>query len=262
MADIHTNTYPLPFTGGSLVELVVEERGEGPPFLLLHGGAGPVSMARFASLLVERQVRVLTPTHPGFAKTKRPVELNNVKGLAQVYAALLDHLNLRDVTVIGNSVGGWIASELSLQSPRVRVLVLVGATGIVVPGHPIADISGLSVPEIMRLSYHNPKPFAVDPATMTDEQRAVGASNRAALQVYAPQSTDPTLANRLAKVSIPVLVISGQSDRIVDPEYGRALAAAIPGAMFQVLPGTGHLPQIETPQLLLDAIWSFKETRS
>src|SRR5580692_12323577 len=82
-------TYQLPYAGSGRVDLVVEERGEGRPFLLLHGGAGPASMARFASMLAERhRVRVITPTHPGFARTKRPDELNSVKGLAQVYAAL------------------------------------------------------------------------------------------------------------------------------------------------------------------------------
>jgi pimeloyl-ACP methyl ester carboxylesterase len=54
-----------------------------------------------------------------------------------------------------------------------------------------------------------------------------------------------------------VMVISGESDRIVDPEYGRAFAAAIPGAKFVKLAGTGHLPQLETPEPLIETIWNF-----
>jgi pimeloyl-ACP methyl ester carboxylesterase len=250
-------TYQIPYAGSSKVELVVDERGEGRPFLLLHGGAGPVSMARFAGMLAGRRVRVITPTHPGFARTMRLDELKSIKGLAQLYSTLLDQLDLRDVTVIGNSVGGWIAAELALLgNPRISRVVLVGATGIEVAGHPIPDVSKLSLGEIMSLSYHNPKPFMVDPPSMTDEQRAVMAANRGALQVYAPQATDPTLAARLARIAVPTLVISGESDRIVDPEYGRAYAAAIPGAKFKLLAGTGHVPQIETPELLLETIWN------
>ncbi|MGA2664362.1 MAG: alpha/beta hydrolase [Nitrososphaerales archaeon] len=256
-----STTYELPYAGSSRVELVVEERGEDgrPSFLLLHGGAGPASMARFASLLAERHgARVITPTHPGFARTKRPDELRSVEGLAQVYAALLDRLGAGDVTVVGNSVGGWIAAELALLgSPRVGRIVLVGAVGIDVPGHPVTDVSKLTPTEIMGLSYHNPKPFLVDPATLTDDQRAVVGANRAALQVYAPRMTDPTLAGRLARVAAPVLVISGESDRIVGPEYGRAWATAIPGARFELLAGTGHVPQVETPELLLETIWDY-----
>ena len=260
---VSSNTYQLPFPGASAVDLAVEERGGGQPFLLLHGGAGPASMTRFATLLAERhQVRAITPTHPGFARTKRPDEMKSVQGLAQLYYELLDRLGVSDVTVIGNSIGGWIASELALlASPRVSRVVLVDAGGIEVPGHPIPDTSKLTLDEIMSLSYHNPEPFRVNPATLNDDQRAIMASNRAALQVYAPQMTDPTLAGRLASVAVPVLVISGESDRIADPEYGRAYAAAIPGAKFELLAGTGHVPQIETPELLLETIWNYGQQK-
>lgn len=253
-------TYQVPYADSGQVDLLVEERGEGQPFLLLHGGAGPVTMARFAGLMAGRHpTRVITPTHPGFARTKRPDALKSVRGLAQVYAAFLDRIGVSDVTVIGNSVGGWIAAELALlANPRITGVVLVGATGIEVPGHPIPDTSKLTLDEIMSLSYHNPIPFRVDPARMTDDQRAIMASNRAALSVYAPQTTDPTLAQRLGRIAIPMLVISGDSDRIVDAGYGRAYAAAIPGAKFELLVGTGHLPQIETPELLLETVWSFR----
>jgi pimeloyl-ACP methyl ester carboxylesterase len=70
---------------------------------------------------------------------------------------------------------------------------------------------------------------------------------------------DPGLGARLADVSMPTLVLWGDSDGIATPDYGRALAAAIPGARFQVLPDTGHLPQLESPQLLLDIVWEFAE---
>jgi pimeloyl-ACP methyl ester carboxylesterase len=251
-------TYQLPYGGSGKVDLVVDDRGRGQPFLLLHGGAGPMSMARFAGMLAARgNVRVITPTHPGFARTTRPDDLKSIKGLAQIYAALLDRLGVSDVTVVGNSVGSWIAVELALLgSPRVSGVVLTGAVGVDIPDHPIPDASKFTLDELMSRSYHNPKPFRIDPATMTDDQRAAFAANRAALGVYAPQMTDPTLAGRLAKVAVPVLVISGESDRIVVPEYGRAYAASIPGAKFVVLPGTGHLPQIETPELLIETIWS------
>ncbi len=254
-----STTYQLPYAGSATLDLVVDDRGVGQAFLLLHGGAGPASMARFAALLAERhKARVITPTHPGFSGTKRPDELRGVKGLAQVYAALLDRLGVSDVTVIGNSVGGWVAAELALlKTPRVGGIVLAGALGIEVAGHPIPDVSKLTVDELMSLSYHDPKPFRIDPANMSDEQRAIMAGNRMALQAYAPQTADPTLVGRLSGITVHVLVISGESDRIVDPGYGRGYAAAIPGAKFELLSGTGHLPQIETPDLLLETIWSY-----
>jgi pimeloyl-ACP methyl ester carboxylesterase len=58
----------------------------------------------------------------------------------------------------------------------------------------------------------------------------------------------------------PTLLLWGDSDRIVDPEYGRAYAAAIPTARFQLLGATGHLPQLETPGQLLQVVWTCAET--
>jgi len=57
-------------------------------------------------------------------------------------------------------------------------------------------------------------------------------------------------------------VLWGDSDRIVNPDYGRAYAAAIPMARFHLLTDTGHMPQMETPDQLLDAIWDSDETLS
>jgi pimeloyl-ACP methyl ester carboxylesterase len=252
-------TITLDVPGSGPVELTVDERGDGQPFLVLHGGAGPQSVTAFAQLLADKdRNRVITVTHPGFGGTTRPAWLNSVGGLASLYGHLLDHLGLEDVTVIGNSVGGWIAAEMALlNSPRISGVVLIDAVGIEVDGHGVADVSGLSVPEIQALSFHDPAPFRVDPAAMPDAQKAIVAANAAALAIYAggPAMADPTLLGRLGGIAIPTLVLWGDSDQIVAPDYGRAYAAAIHWARFEVLPATGHMPQMETPDLVLQAIW-------
>jgi pimeloyl-ACP methyl ester carboxylesterase len=260
-----STTYHLTADGIGDVELSVTERGEGRPFLLLHGGAGPLSVAGFADLLAETDhVRVITPAHPGFGGTPRPETLHSSGGLAALYIALLDALDLDDVTVIGNSVGGWIASEIAIAgSPRVSRVVLVDAVGIEVPGHPVADFFSLTMDQVAELSYHDPDSFRIDVSAMPAAQREAMAGNRAALAAYAGTAMlDPTLNDRLAAVTVPTLVIWGDSDRIVDTEYGRAFAAAIPTARFELLAGTGHVPQIETPQLLLDSISAFAASAS
>jgi pimeloyl-ACP methyl ester carboxylesterase len=68
---------------------------------------------------------------------------------------------------------------------------------------------------------------------------------------------DPTLLGRLSGIAIPTLVLWGESDRIVEPAYGQAYAAAIDGARFEVLHATGHVPQMETPDLVLQTIWDW-----
>lgn len=249
-------TYPVVTEEFGEVELRVDRVGEGAPLLVLHGGAGPASMSRFAELLAEREsVRVLAPTHPGFALTERPAALRDIRGLARLYAAFLEQLDLADVTVIGNSIGGWIAAELALlQAPAVSRLVLIDAVGLDVPGHPVTDVAGMPVRAIMQLSFHDPTPFLRDPATLSEEERLALAANQAALAVYAPRMTDPTLAERLQELTIPTLVLWGESDGIVGADYGRAYADTIIGAHFDLLAGSGHMPQMETPDQVIAAL--------
>jgi len=254
-----TATHTVPMAGVGAVEVIVAEYGSGQPFLLLHGGAGPMSVTGFAELLAAtHDVRVLVPTHPGFGGTPRPAALASVPGLAALYTTLLDRLDLADVTVIGNSIGGWITAEIALlRSSRVSGIVLIDAVGIEVPGHPVADFFALTMDEVFDRSFHNPEKFRVDPATLPPAAQAIAAGNRAAIATYAGATmTDPGLRDRLATLEIPTLVLWGESDRIVDAEYGRAYAAAIPKSRFQLLPDTGHAPQQETPDQVLRAIWA------
>lgn len=251
----------LDVTGVGSVEVTFTDQGSGAPFLLLHGGAGPMSMAGFADRLVrERSVRVITPVHPGFHGTRRPEELNDMRGLAALYVALLDDLDVSNVTVIGNSIGGWIAAEIAtLSSSRVSALVIIDAVGIEVEGHRVTDVSTMTLPEIQSLSYYEPEKFRIDPSTFSDEQRAVLAGNFASLAIYAggTSNVDPTLRGRLASVRVPTLVLWGDSDGIADTEYGRAFAASIEGARYVVLDRVGHLPQLEAPERVVALVHDF-----
>ena len=176
----------------------------------------------------------------------------------------MTELDLRDVTVVGNSIGGWIAAEMALlDTNRISSFVLVDAVAIEVPGHPIADFFSLTPRQIAELSYHDPDRFGIDPSKLSTEALAAMGGNRATLAVYGGSSmNDPGLAERLAGVTTPTLVVWGDSDHIADADYGRAFADAIPGALFQLLRDTGHLPQIETPGQLLEVVWAFAENHA
>ncbi len=254
-------THTITLSTDNRIDITVDEYGTGHPFLLLHGGAGSQSVTGLAQqLATSDHAHTYVPTHPGFGGTTRPDWLNSVRILAETYVALIEQLDLRDVTVIGSSIGGWIAAEMALQaSSRIRSFILIDAAGITVEGQPVVDIFPLTMDELAKLSYHNPAAFRIDLAAMPDTQKRIMAANRQALAVYGgqPSMTDPTLRKRLGAITAPTLVLWGDSDGIVTPDYGRAYAAAIPTATFQLLSNTGHLPQIETPDQVLTAIRNF-----
>lgn len=239
--------------------LRVDEGGSGRPVLLLHGGGGPQTVAGLAAAL-SRRARVVVPTHPGFAGEPRPEWFDSIDDLALAYLELLERLDLRDVLVIGSSMGGWIASTMAVRdNARLSGIILVDAVGIQVDGHPIADVSSLTPDELAALSFHNPAPFRVDPATVSPEQAEARVANLQALYLYDQGlgMSDPKLRRRLRRVRIPALVVWGESDRVADPEYGRAYAQALPDARFELILEAGHLPQIEQPERLLNLVWKF-----
>ncbi|WP_169799114.1 alpha/beta fold hydrolase [Kibdelosporangium phytohabitans] len=228
-------TIPLRF--GLDVEL--REAGTtGSPVLVLHGGPGPDDLAPLVEQLASDH-RVVVPTHPGWDGTARPDELDSVPALAAAYLDLLDHLGLRDVTVIGTSFGGWVATQTALddREGRISQLVIIDGIGPVVPGQQI------TVPD---------RP----PAAAA--QGGPPAQSMAAMRAYTgPAMADAGLLPRLSAVTCPVLVLWGANDTAVSPEFGRAYAAAFPHARFDIIPGAGHVPIRQQPQAVFTVLDSF-----
>jgi pimeloyl-ACP methyl ester carboxylesterase/uncharacterized cupin superfamily protein len=245
------------------VPVTFAESGTGQPVLLLHGGAGPTSVAAFARLLSDAGYHVVVPVHPGFDGTPRPADLSSIARLAAVYAELLHELDLADVCIIGNSIGGWIAAELALAESgtagsRVSSAVLVDAAGLQLDTAPVPDFFSLTLDQVAELSYFDPAAFRIDPTALPPERAAAIALNRAALQTYAGTAmADPGLRERLSGITLPVIVIWGAADRMIPIEHGHGYVDAIHGAQFRMISHAGHLPQLEAPVELLAVVRDF-----
>jgi len=235
------------------VPLTVAEAGAGRPVLVLHGGRGLAGSAEEVAHLAATH-RVLTPTHPGFEGTPRPNWFAGVDRLAETYMDLLDDLDLRDVVVFGSSFGGWIAAEMALRDRGHRIgrLILMGAIGPVIPGHPIRVPSAPGSAPAERPS---------DAAEPPPPRAAASPGDFATMLAYTgPSLGDPGLLHRLGRVRVPVLLVWGEDDPVVTPDFGRAYAAAFAAARFVAIPGAGHIPTILAPAATLDAIDTFLAT--
>jgi len=241
----------------------LSETGNGRNILILHGGAGPATMTGLAAHLAET-AHVIAPTHPGWDGTPRPESLDTVAELADEYVRYLDEHGLTDVLVIGSSVGGWLGAEIALRDTAHRVtgLIIINGVGVNIPGHPITDISRFTPPEIAKVAYHDPSKFGAGAPPPTPERIAMMRANQATLAIFAgdPYCYDPTLLTRLKRIHIPTLVLWGASDHVVTKEYGRAYAAAIPGARFETVAAAGHLPWLEQPAETFSVIDRFIAT--
>lgn len=251
--------------GGVSVEL--SERGKGRPLLFLHPGhpAGRVDPAAPVLALLAENRRVIAPTHPGFGLEAAPPQLTNVDDLAYLYLDLMEAQDLRDCILVGVGLGGWIAAEMAVKScERLSHLVLANAVGIKVgtrETRDIADIYAITDKQLSELVYADPARMARDPKTLPQSELTMMARSREATGRYGwtPYLHDPKLKGRLHRIHVPALVLWGEADRVVKPDYGRAYADAIPRARFATIAAAGHLPHLEQPEALAHRILEFVE---
>jgi pimeloyl-ACP methyl ester carboxylesterase len=249
------------------IRIETVERGTGAPLLFLHPGIGIDPAAPVLDRLAAR-ARLIAPTHPGFGNSEQPPSFDGVDDLAYFYLDLLDELDLKGVTLVGVSLGGWIAAEMAVKSTaRIARLVLANAVGIKVGSREtrdIADIFAMPEKEFNERAYADPGMGVRDYKAMADADVRAAARSREATARYAwsPYMHDPKLKGRLHRIRIPTLFLWGDSDRILSEPYGRAYAAAIPGARFETVAKAGHFPHLEQPDDFARRIFGFIEGRS
>ena len=245
------------------VQLEVLERGQGRPIIVLHGENGPNPQASFLDLLAAHG-RTIAPSHPGFGHSPDSDLIDTVDDLSYLYLDLLSVLNLREVIVVGFSLGGWIAAEMAVKSTEhISKLVLAAPLGIKVGDREtrdIPDIFALSAEEIARLQYLDPSRATVDYTALSDDELTVIARNREATALYGwePYFHNPKLQRRLHRIDVPTLLLWGASDRFVTPDYyGAAYRDAIPGARLEIIEQAGHWPQVEQPTRFVEKVKKF-----
>jgi pimeloyl-ACP methyl ester carboxylesterase len=252
------------------IGIEVSEAGKGRPLLFLHPGhpARRVDPSAAVLELLAEKARVIAPTHPGFGMSPAPAQLTTIDDLAYLYLDLMEAMDIRDCVVVGLSLGGWIAAEMAVKTTeRMSKLVLVDSVGIK-PGNrearDIADIYAVTDKQLAELVYADPGKMARDVKSLPESELVLMARSREATGRYGwtPYLHDPKLMGRLHRIHIPALVLWGEADRVVAPDYGRSFAAAIPGARFETIEAAGHFPHLEQPGALARRILDFvEETR-
>jgi pimeloyl-ACP methyl ester carboxylesterase len=163
----------------------ITESGSGRNILILHGGGGPATMTLLGAHLAEK-AHVITPTYPGWDGTPRPESLTTVGALADEIVHYLDEHDVKDVLVIGSSIGGWIAPEVALRdrAHRVSGLVIINGTGVNVPGQPITNVTGFTPPQLAKVAFHDPSKFGAGAPPPTPERLAMMRANAATLAMF------------------------------------------------------------------------------
>src|ERR1700676_5759344 len=194
-------------------------RGSGPNVVFLHGGgdSGEHSFARQLDVFSEHH-HIVAPDQVGQGRTPDVPGPLTYTGMMDDTAALLQHLNLNHVDVVGFSDGGIIALMLAVRHPELVRRLVISGVNIAPEGLNADDLDELRATQI-------PKPRTID-------------EKLSHLWLTSPTEAELSLA-MLAKIEQPVLVISGDRDAIT-LEHTLKIFHALPDAELCVLPGTDH----------------------
>jgi pimeloyl-ACP methyl ester carboxylesterase len=238
--------------------LHVLSRGEGRPLVYLHGVGDTGTFLPILDDLSQRY-RVIRPDHPGFLLSD-DFPTANIRDIAQMHRELLNRLGVRRFTLVGCSMGGWVAAELAMLVPeRIAELVLIGPVGMAGDG---------SAPDIFSMAKDELLNATVWDAHMRERARSaepdvnassLHARNMAELRrVTPPRMSDPTLLQRmscsgLAAASTPTTIVWGAEDGVMPPAYAADWLAALPHGQLHILEAAGHLPHVEAKARFLTA---------
>jgi pimeloyl-ACP methyl ester carboxylesterase len=239
-------------------KLNVFEAGKGETLLFLHG-AGGSNWSPLLQLLAENH-RVLAPEHPGFGRSPIPEWMMSVGDLAYFYLDFLQQLDLRNVHLVGHSLGGWTAAEIAVRNTaRLKSLTLLAPAGVRSPKVPFGDIFLWSPQEHAQHMFYDKKfvderlkQLATMDQDMWLQNRAAGAR-----LAWSPRLNNPQLPYWLHRIDVPTLFIWGRNDEICPFDCAHYFMKPMKSAMLDVLDKTGHALHTERPKEVAEKIATF-----
>ncbi len=262
------------------VRLAVIERGQGRPILLLHGFA--TSSYTWHAIIPElsKNHRVIAIDLRGFGASDKPIDDHySIQDQTEAVQAFVEQENLRDLTVVGHSLGGGIALVMALNAeqqrkPRIRNIVLINSLAYRQP-MPIffrllqipmvGDLSMTLVPpEIqagqgLRLAYYDPdKISGQDVAEYANTLYSAAAKHALTktIEQLVPDNIDE-IALRYKTIKMPALIVWCQQDKVVPVVLGLRLHEEMRSSELALFSQCGHMPQEEKPEDTLAAIQAF-----
>ena len=253
--------------------MFVRQRGEGRPLLLINGLGASVEMLVTLEEQLSAVAHTIAVELPGAGRSPTPRRPLSIASMAKLLAELLDELGHEQADVLGFSLGGIVAQQLSHDAPeRVRRLALAstacGWGSLPGTAESLALIS-MPIRYHSRSLYERTTPLAspADRELLLREPALAEARLRypPSLLGYTYQLTAGAFWSSLSwlsSVRVPTLVLTGDGDRLVQPANGIQLARLLPESRLHVLPGEGHLYLCDPASPALPLLVDFFSSRT
>jgi 3-oxoadipate enol-lactonase len=242
------------------------QSGNGSPLFLLHSLLSDRASFDGIAPKLSQSFRLIVPELPGFGGSKAVAG-----GLAAVAdrmaEAVKDAAGGEEAIVLGNGYGGFVALQMAIRHPTLATKYILADSGAAFsePGREAfrnmaaaSQAKGLSaITDVAMRRLFAPDFQAQHPDLMRDRREAFLKTDPEVFRAACNALAELDLRPDLNKVTVPVLVLVGEHDEATPPPMSHELAAGLPNAYLEIIPGCAHVPQLQSPGKFLEAIGDF-----
>jgi pimeloyl-ACP methyl ester carboxylesterase len=257
------------------IEIYYEIAGEGDALVLISGLGYPLWQWHKMVPYLSQHFTVITFDNRGVGRSDKPAGPYTASMLAADTVGLMDGLGIENATIMGHSMGGFVAQALALEYPtRVNKLVLAstnfgGPHHVPITPEAMAVLTDLKSDPVTR--FKNGLGVSTAPGFPENHPEVLQAwlewriANPLDLTSYQAQmgiglSLLPEAAcfeHKLSQVTAPALILFGAHDKVVPPANADLLAHRLPNSQVVILPDAGHFFSIEIPADAANAVIQF-----
>jgi pimeloyl-ACP methyl ester carboxylesterase len=242
------------------MELAYTRQGQGTPLVLIHGYPLDHSIWDETAALLSGTFDLILPDLRGFGASASPADPYTMADMASDLAELLDKLGIQQAALAGHSMGGYVALAFARAYPlRLRGLGLVssqvladkpeGREGRYKTAASVAENGVQVVAEAMTPKLSADAKVQARVRSLIEQQTPAGVIGALKAMAGRPDSSD-----LLSSLSVPLVLIHGDADVLIPIERAREVQTAVPHARMFALGGVGHMPMLEAPSQVAEAL--------
>jgi 3-oxoadipate enol-lactonase len=240
--------------------------GSGQPLFLLHSLLS--DRASFDAIVprLSRSFRVIVPELPGFGQS-RAVSGGLAEVADRMAEAVSDAAGGDEAIVLGNGYGGFVALQMAIRHPNIAAKLILADCGAAFSATgreafrnmaAASRAKGLAaITDVAMRRLFAPEFQADHPDLMRDRREAFLRTDPEVFRAACDALAELDLRPELARVEVPVLVLVGEHDEATPPPMSHELAAGLPHARLEIIAGCAHVPQLQSPEIFLEAIGDF-----
>jgi 3-oxoadipate enol-lactonase len=242
------------------------QSGHGPALFLFHSLLSDRASFDAVAPKLSRSFRLIVPELPGFGGSK--AVSGGLAAVADRMAeAVREAAGADKGIVLGNGYGGFVALQMAIRHPGIASRLIFADCGAAFSDEgrqafrnmaAASKARGLqAITDVAMRRLFAPEFQASHPDLMRDRREAFLRTDPEVFQAACADLAELDLRPELRKVAVPALVLVGEHDEATPPPMSRELAALLPDARLKIIAGCAHVPQLQSPEIFLDAIGDF-----